>query len=428
MPHTTAAILSIGDELTLGQTLDTNSQWLSGELAAVGLDVVEHVTVPDNLALHVAALKRLSTQVDLIISSGGLGPTADDLTRAAVAAAAGDTLVEDAESLVQIEKFYASRKRIMPPINRVQALRPSRGSAIANPNGTAPGLYCRIGNADCFCAPGPPGELKPMFTNQILPQLQVRKDVTIRTRVMGTVGLGESEIATRLGQLMDRDRNPLVGTTASGGIVSCRLRYQGPLDQIAAAALLEAAQQEIASKLAPYVFSTTHNSLAAAVVETLIARKRTLCVVESCTGGLLGAALTEVPGSSEAFVGGFLTYSNDLKSRLVGVPTSTLSSFGAVSPQTAAAMASGGRAATGADIGVSITGVAGPAGGTPEKPVGTVWISVDMRENEPDIRRFQIPGTRQAVRSWSVTAALSMVWLGLQGRKDVRLLRQIEPK
>ena len=137
MSHTTAAILSIGDELTLGQTLDTNSQWLSSELAAVGIDVVEHVTVPDNLALHVAALKRLSTQVDLIISSGGLGPTADDLTRVAVAAAAGDTLVEDAESLSQIEKFYAARQRIMPPINRVQALRPSRGTAIANPNGTA---------------------------------------------------------------------------------------------------------------------------------------------------------------------------------------------------------------------------------------------------------------------------------------------------
>lgn len=428
MPHTTAAILSIGDELTLGQTLDTNSQWLSGELAAVGIDVVEHVTVPDNLVLHVAALTRLSKQVDLIISSGGLGPTADDLTRAAVAAAAGDTLVEDAESLAQIEAFFSSRRRVMPPINRVQALRPSRGSAIGNPNGTAPGLYCKVANADCFCAPGPPGELKPMFTDQILPRLQVRKDVTIRTRVMGTVGLGESDIAMRLGPLMDRDRNPLVGTTASGGIVSCRLRYQGPLDQIAAAALLETTQKEISGKLDPYVFSTTHNSLAAAVVETLIARNLTLCVVESCTGGMLGAALTEVPGSSEAFVGGFLTYSNELKSRLVGVSTSTLSSFGAVSSQTAAAMASGGRAASGADIGVSITGVAGPAGGTPEKPVGTVWISVDMGDNGPDIRRFHIPGTRQAVRSWSVSAALSMLWMGLQGRKDVRLLRQIEPK
>ncbi len=428
MPHTTAAILSIGDELTLGQTLDTNSQWLSGELSAVGIDVVEHVTVPDNLVLHVAALQRLSMQVDLIISSGGLGPTADDLTRAAVAAAAGDTLVEDTESLAQIEKFYASRQRTMPPINRVQALRPSRGSAIANPNGTAPGVYSKIGNADCFCAPGPPGELKPMFTNQILPRLQVRKDVTIRTRVMGTVGLGESEIATRLGSLMDRDRNPLVGTTASGGIVSCRLRYQGPLDQLAAAKMLEATQLEIAAKLAPYVFSTTHNSLAAAVIETLAARKLTVAVVESCTGGLLGAALTEIPGSSDAFIGGFLTYSNELKSRLVGVPSSTLNSFGAVSPQTAAAMASGGRVATGADIGVSITGVAGPGGGTAEKPVGTVWISVDLGETGSDTRRFHIPGTRQAVRAWSVTAALSMLWMGLQGRKDVRLLRQIEPK
>ncbi len=428
MSHTTAAILSIGDELTLGQTLDTNSQWLSNELAAVGIDVVEHVTVPDNLALHVAALKRLSTQVDLIISSGGLGPTADDLTRAAVAAAAGDTLVEDAESLSQIEKFYAARQRVMPPINRVQALRPSRGSAIANPNGTAPGFVCKVGNADCFCAPGPPGELKPMFADQILPRLQVRMDVMIRTRVMGTVGLGESDIAMRLGPLMDRDRNPLVGTTASGGIVSCRLRYQGPLNSADADALLASTQQDISSRLAPYVFSTTDNSLAAAVIQALITRKLTMCVVESCTGGMLGAALTEVPGSSAAFVGGFLTYSNDLKSRLVGVPTSSLGTFGAVSAQTAAAMAVGGRAATGADIGVSITGVAGPDGGTPEKPVGTVWISVNMGENRSDTRRFQFPGTRHAVRAWSVTAALAMLWMNLQGTKELRLLRQIEPK
>lgn len=439
MEHRTAAIVSMGDELTLGQTLDTNSRWLSQRLVGLGIMPVEHITVPDDLDRTVAAFERLARSVDLIISSGGLGPTADDLTRQALARAMGDDLVEDAGSVDQIAAWFRSRGREMPALNRVQALRPSRGQSIENKHGTAPGLAGNIGVAgrSCavFCLPGPPREMQPMFDAFVRGRLRPPVGRTVVTRVLHTVGIGESDLASRLGPLMDRSRNPLVGTTASGGIVSIRVRYEGPAAAEEAAALADAAAQDAARAAGAHLFGRDDQTLAGVVLDTLRRRGERLSVVESCTGGLLGSTITEVPGSSDVFWGGWITYANQTKREQVGVParlfveTGPAEAPGAVSREVAEAMARGGLERSGTDHCLSITGIAGPGGGTDAKPVGTVWIARAWRSAagiETEARRFAMGGDRGAVREWAARWALAMLWLGLEGRAGIKLLRQVE--
>lgn len=441
--HRTAAILSIGDELALGQALDTNSRWLSQQLIDRGISVVEHVTVPDDLPRHVAALRRLAADVDLIVSSGGLGPTADDLTRAAVAEAAGDTLIESPEALAQIEVFFSKRGRSMPPANRAQALFPSRGSWLRNDHGTAPGVAATIvtprpegvHHCDVFCIPGPPREMQPMFLGLVAAELRPPAGRVIRTRVLPTIGIGESDLAAALGPLMNRDAVPLVGTTASNGIVSIRVRYEGALPAAEADALLDATEADIRTRAGRYIFANSDTPIESAVLDELRRERKTLSVVESCTGGLLGATITEVPGSSDVFAGGWITYTNERKSRDVAVPYALFKERGgekapgAVSAEVAAAMARGGLATARTDFSLAITGIAGPGGGSAEKPVGTVWIALAWRGAHgihTDARRFSMMGDRGSIRLWSVRAALGMLWMHLAGSADLKLLREIE--
>lgn len=440
--HRTAAILSIGDELTLGQTLDTNSKWISEQLIARGVIAVEHVTVPDDLAAAAEAFARLAAKADLVISTGGLGPTADDLTREALAAAMKDTLVEDGPALEQIEAFFAARRSPMRRINRVQAQRPSRARILANPNGTAPGLAAAIGSADVYCLPGPPREMWPMFEAEVVPRIRAARRVV--TRALHTFGLGESEIATRLGDLMDRGRNPTVGTTASQGIVSCRIRSeeemgagQTPTPPSEESALAEI-ESRIRDALGPYIFGVDSESLPSAVLELLRSRREQIATVESCTGGLLGAMLTDIPGSSDVFVGGWVTYTNELKTSQVGVPESHFASGGpgAVGRETAEAMAVGGLDRSGADHCLAITGIAGPGGGTPEKPVGTVWIARASRgqlasgsggivPHRVESRKLFISAERAVVRDYSAKAALAMLRFYLIGEPELKVMRQV---
>ncbi|CAG1004194.1 nicotinamide-nucleotide amidase [Phycisphaerales bacterium] len=433
--HTTAAILSVGDEITLGQTLDTNGPWLAQRLRDIGIVPVEHVTVPDNLARHAAALRRLGHEVDLIICTGGLGPTADDLTRQAMAQASDDSLVEDPLALAQVEAFFAARAREMPTINRGQAHRPSRGRTLPNLNGTAPGLHGTIGTAEVFCLPGPPGEMKPMFEHHVLPRLNPPSGRIVRTRVLHCFGIGESDLATRLGNLMDRTRSPLVGTTASGGVVSIRLRYEGPAPAVEAEALLDTCEHEARSLAGEFVFGAGEDRLSAVVLRLLRERGETLACVESCTGGLLEAMITETPGSSAAFVGGLVTYANEAKTELAGVPAAVLEfpGPGAVSAECALEMAAGGMDRLKASHCLAITGIAGPEGAVAAttnraaKPVGTVFIARTSRAAGPDARRFQFPGDRSSVRSWAAVSALGMLRQHLAGLPLVRVLRQVEP-
>jgi nicotinamide-nucleotide amidase len=429
--HRTAAIISSGDEIVLGQTLDTNSRWLAARLVDHGILVNEHCSVPDDEEGLLQALIRLSESNDLIIVTGGLGPTADDLTRGALAAAIGEPLVEDAEALAVIRRWFEGRSRPMPAGNAVQAQRPRSARFLPNPHGTAPGLAARVASADVFCLPGPPREMQPMFEVEVAPRVRPQPGRTVATRVLPTFGLGESDIAERLGGLMSRSRNPLVGTTASGGTVTCRLRYDGPLAPGGAAAALDEVEAQVRTALGEYVFGAGERTIQDFVVEMLRERRRTIGVVESCTGGLLGGLLTDVAGSSAVFLGGWITYSNDLKQRLVGVPPSVFAPGGpgAVSRECALAMAAGGLERSGATDALAITGIAGPLPPgekeNPDKPVGTVWIAHASHDRRPSARRFRFGGDRGAIREWAARSALAMLRLRLIGRDDLPLLRQI---
>jgi nicotinamide-nucleotide amidase len=437
--HQCAAVLSVGDELVLGQTLDTNSRWISDQLLSLGILPVEHVTVPDDLGAQTEAFRRLASGVDLVICSGGLGPTADDLTRQALTSFTGDELVEDQLAVAQIEAWFAVRGRPLNAINRVQALRPSRGICLENRYGTAPGLHVRSDaggrTVDVFCLPGPPKELAPMFAAAVVPRLRPMPGRTVRTRALHTIGLGESEIALRFrdaatGDLMSRDRELLVGTTASAGIVSCRLRYDGSLSPENAEARLDEAEREIRRLLGVHVFGAQGTTLPDAVVAALRDRGESVATVESCTGGLLAGMLTSVPGSSGVFSSGWVTYSNKAKQSEMGVPAALFAEAGgpgAVSREVASAMATGGLARSGATHCLAITGIAGPDGGSQSKPVGTVWVALASAGGQPDVRRFAMLGMdRAGVRDLAAKAALGMLWVHLAGEPATRLLRQVE--
>ncbi|MGH7242964.1 MAG: CinA family nicotinamide mononucleotide deamidase-related protein [Phycisphaerales bacterium] len=434
--HRTAAIISQGDEIVIGQTLDTNSKWLASHLLNRGIIPVEHVSLPDDRAAIAATLTRLAAKVDLIICSGGLGPTADDLTRFALADATGGTLVEDQNALAEIVAWFAARGRSMNDLNKVQALRPSRAAMLPNAFGTAPGIRVQIGSCDVFCLPGPPRELAPMFEHLVVPLLRPDRSRTVRVRVIHTIGLGESEIALRFrdvpgGDLMARDRLPLVGTTASNSVVSCRIRYEGPLPEAEADVLIARDEAQIRSLISEAIFGEDEDTLASVIIRTLRERSQSITTVESCTGGLVASQLTDIAGASEVFRTGWVTYANESKTREVGVPESlfkdgALSKVpGAVSPEVAAAMAQGGLQRANADYALTITGIAGPTGGTPDKPVGTVYVALASRIYPVDVRRFAFTGDRGAVREWSARAALATLWLTLSNRRSVRLLRQV---
>ncbi len=434
-PHRSAAVLSVGDEIALGQTLDTNSAWLADRLFALGVRVVEHATVEDDLDRIARALSRLAGETDLVIVTGGLGPTADDLTRPALARVLGEELIEDGGALGAIRAWFSGRAGGMPEGNRVQALRPASGVCLANPNGTAPGLFVRAGAVSCdvACLPGPPHEMKPMFETEIAGRLR-RAGGAFGARALLTFGLGESVVAERLGPLMDRDREsrglPVVGTTASKMVVSVRLRHAGD-DADAVRAALDAVEDEVRSALGVSVFerrdftggdaADISDALPGCVLSLLRERGERVAVVESCTGGLLGETLTSVPGSSDVFAGGWLTYANEAKAGLVGVDPALIASHGAVSGAVARAMAVGGlergHSLGGAEHCLAITGVAGP-GGSEAKPAGTVFIaraSVDGLSPEVEVRSFRFKGGRGAVREWSARTALGMLRLKLVG-------------
>lgn len=440
--HRTAAILSIGDELTLGQTLDTNSRWLSSRLVDLGVMPRVHITIPDDRGAHARALAELARGHDLIISTGGLGPTEDDLTRHALADAMGEALVEDAGALETLRRQAKARGMELSAHRRLQALRPAGASIIANSNGTAPGLRARIGGCEVFCLPGPPNEMRPMFESSVAPVLEEWRKasgVAVTTRVLHTYGLAEADVAARLGEMMQRGRNPTVGTTASGGMVSVRMRHEG--EGSAGAREIEACERAVRGLLSPHVFGEGDDTLAAVVVRALTERREKVMTIESCTGGGLASAITALPGSSAVFDTGLVTYANEIKTMLSAVPRETLEAHGAVSAETARAMAEGAlgtMAGASAQHALSVTGIAGPGGATPLKPVGLVFIARASRAGrvvvgavggvggvDVEVRRFQFTGTREDVRQRSVMSALAMLWFRINEERVGRLLWEI---
>ena len=415
-----AAILSVGDELVLGTTLDTNSRTLSSALREAGLDVVEHRTVADDRAAIAAAIRALASTVDVVISTGGLGPTDDDLTRDALndLTDAGAPQVEDAVARTDLDAWFAGRGRPMAAINLRQALRPKSVRIVRNLGGTAPGLAATLGTCRVFCLPGPPREMIPMFESDVLPAVRPAGAPAIAKRTLGTFGIGESALAERLGSRMTRGREPAVGTTASGSVVSIQVVARGA----DAAARAEHEMAACAGDASPYAFGSEDATLASALLEECRARGRTLAVAESCTGGIVGGMLTAVAGSSDVFLGGWITYSNEMKSAQLGVDPQLIALHGAVSRETVLAMAAGACARSGATLAVSISGVAGPGGGSAEKPVGTVWIAVhDAVSGTGRARRFEYPGPRDIIRDRSAKTALQLARWALR-REDAPIL------
>jgi nicotinamide-nucleotide amidase len=408
-----AAILSIGDELVLGQTQDTNARWLAQRLASVGVPCVQFRVVPDALDAQASALRELAGTADLVVVTGGLGPTDDDLTREALRMAMGDAspLVHDAEAAESLHRWFRDRGRVMPEINARQAQRPAGARCLANDFGTAPGLHATVGAARVFCLPGPPREMQPMFERFISPVLP---RLAMATGVVHAFGQGESFLAERLGERMRRDRNPLVGTTASGAVVSARVRGTGDAADPAA---METELADIERIWAPYAFGRGDVTLAGAVGHELRGRGLTLALAESCTGGLAGSMVTAEPGSSAWFRGGVMCYANEAKRDLCGVRQASLDAHGAVSETVAIELADGVRSRLAADWAASITGIAGPAGGSQSKPVGTVFIGVSG-PGFSRARRFHFPGERASIRDRAARGALALVRLAIRSPSD----------
>lgn len=400
----TAEIVSVGTELLMGQIADTNAQALGRVLPELGIAHHCRQTVGDNLSRLTEALRLALSRSDIVFTIGGLGPTEDDLTRDGIAAALGVRLVHDPSIEAGIRRIFDDRRFTWTESQARQAMRPECAEAIENPNGTAPGLICRLDGKVVIALPGPKGEFVPMLDRVRI--LLGTGESVIHSRILRVAGMGESAVEERIrGELSGT--NPSVAPYAKPGEVHLRLTA-GAADTAAANALLDPLETRIREALGDAVFGVDDQTLESVVLEMLRARGETLAVAESCTGGGLGARLTSVAGASDVFLGGVISYANSAKTDLLGVPEAVLEASGAVSPECALAMASGARRALSASWGVSITGIAGPGGGTPEKPVGLVYIGVEGPE-QAKAHEFKFRGTREDIRGRSTQLALTLL-------------------
>ncbi|MDW8051839.1 MAG: competence/damage-inducible protein A [Armatimonadota bacterium] len=407
----TVEVVSIGTELLLGQIVDTNAAWLSARLAEIGVSLYRRSTVGDNLERIVSALREALSRADGVIAIGGLGPTDDDLTREAIATVIGEPLVLDEAEAARIKAFFAARGREATERQLRQAMRPVNAQPLPNPYGTAPGLYAEWQGKLIFALPGPPNEFQPMVTEQVLPRLAARTGGrVIRSRVLRLCGIGESDAEAQLHDLITSE-NPTLAPLAKLGEVHFRITARADSPE-AADQLISAMEHRVRERLGAYIYGTDETTLEQVVVHKLIEVGQSLAVAESCTGGLLGHRITNVPGSSEVFIGGVICYSNALKQALLGVPEEVLATHGAVSEPTARAMAEGVRQRLGSHWGIGITGIAGPGGGTPTKPVGLVYIGIS--DPTATVVRYQVfPGDRETVKYRATQYALWLLYKGV---------------
>jgi len=403
-----AEIIAVGSELLTPHRLDTNSLYLTEQLNALGIEVRLKTVVGDDSARLAAVFRAALGRSPLVILTGGLGPTEDDVNRAVAAEVLGRRLHEVPEIRRHIEERFARLGRSMAENNLRQALVPEGAAWLPNDHGTAPGIWLEHKGVTVVLLPGPPGELKAMFEAQCRPRLErIASGERIRSRVLKVVGLPESEVDQRIAPVYKAYSNPVTTILATPGAIEVHLRARAASDA-EAEALLTDLGGKIELALGDHVFSARGESLEEVVGMFLVMKHKTVAVAESCTGGLLSERLTRTPGSSNFFAGGAVCYSNELKTKLVGVPPSLIEAHGAVSKPTAQALAEGIRQRAAASLGVGVTGIAGPGGGTPEKPVGLVYIAL-ADERGTEVREFRFPGSRERIRQWASQAALEMV-------------------
>jgi nicotinamide-nucleotide amidase len=410
-----AELLAVGSELLGPLRGETNSSWLTERLLDAGIEVVARVTLADDRALLESAFGEALARADVVISTGGLGPTADDLTREAAAAATDLALRRDAAILEALRARFARYGRTMSATNEKQADVLEGAEALPNARGTAPGQALEIGGRLLVLLPGPPGEMRPMFDEQVLPRLRARAGPTrvVRRRVLRIAAMPESEVDELAAPVYGRFENPRTTILGAAGEVELHLVAHGD-SPAEAEERIEALAAELRVPLAGRVYGEDARDLPHVVADLLKDRGLTLALAESCTGGLLSARLTEVPGVSAVLERAFVTYANRAKVEEIGVPPALIEEKGAVSAEVAAAMAEGAMRRAGTDVGIGVTGIAGPDGGTAEKPVGLVFVATAGAAGAR-VRRSLFPGGRQRVRFQATQVALEMVRRGLLG-------------
>ena len=405
-----AEVVSIGTELLLGQIVDTDAAFLARHLSALGISVYHRETVGDNLERAVETVQRAVRRSDLVFLIGGLGPTMDDLTRTVIARVMDAPLVRDPEIVAHLTDWFAKRGAAMADTILNQADVPTGGRALPNAWGTAPGLLIEKDGKTVIALPGPPKEFEPLFEAEVLPYLQEKTSGTrqvIRSKTLRIAGMGESTVEQTVADLM-QDSNPTVAPYAKAAEVHLRVTALAS-DEQTADALIAARADKLRERLGPVVYGDDETTLEDAVVALLAAQKKTVATAESCTGGLLAGRITNVAGSSQIFNEGVVTYSNEAKQNLLKIPHALIASVGAVSPEVARAMASRVRELSGADFGIGVTGIAGPGGGSDEKPVGLVYIGLATSDTEATVKKCLFTGLRSDVRLRATQAALDML-------------------
>jgi nicotinamide-nucleotide amidase len=419
-----AIILSIGDELTSGLTINTNAAYLGRQLSALAITCMAQITVGDDQNAIVGAIRQAIGKCDILLISGGLGPTEDDLTRTSLAEALGEPLVRDDAAVAELEAFFKRIQRTMTDNNRMQAMRPASAQCIGNSCGTAPGIMATAGGTRVMVMPGVPKEMKAMFETSFLPMLQAQAGGGIVRHIakLNICGAGESWIGSQIADLMNRGANPLVGTTVHDGIVSVRIYATGPRQQVAE--MISEKSAMVRQRLGALIFSQDDVPLEQVVADSLLQNNQSVATAESCTGGMLAMMLTNIPGSSRYFSRGWVTYSNESKNIDLGVDAQLIQRHGAVSAPVAHAMSRQSKIKADTTWGIGITGIAGPDGGSAEKPVGLVYIGISGPglHAEGYVRQCNFSGDRQSIRLRSSQMALTLLRLIIQGHDPDMIL------
>lgn len=404
-----AEIISTGTELLLGQVVNTNAQYISARLAELGIKLFFQTTVGDNHIRMEEAILAALKRADIVITTGGLGPTLGDITKEVSSSAFGRKLELHEESLERIKAFFVQHGRDMSENNVRQAMMPQGTMVLTNYRGTAPGVILERGNKVIINLPGPPHEMQGMFEDGVVPYLTTKYGLRqiILSRVLRCFGLGESALDEEIKDFLKGQSNPTIALLVREGEIHVRLTALATYEQ-QASSMLDALEERIRERIGLHIFGTNEDTLAKVLGELLTLQKLTIACAESCTGGLIAALLTEIPGSSHYFREGIVAYNNTAKIRLLNVEEDTIRKYGAVSEQTAYEMAAGVRAVAGTDVGLSITGIAGPGGATDTKPIGLVYIGVAMPE-QTSVYKYTFNGDRANIRMRAAKTALDLL-------------------